>query len=146
MPLMTLKSVPKKKLEGVDCMGLTHVTVTIRNFLTRDAFTLKFLIDTGSTESMVPASELRKIGIEPRMTRSYELANGQLEDYDIGVAEISFLDETIYGEVLFGPDDAEPLLGALALQSAGIILDTRNETISKLPARPLKAVAETANL
>ena len=119
-------------------MGLTHVPVTIRNLITQDEFTLKFLIDTGSTESMVPASELRKIGIEPRTQRSYELANGQVEHYDIGAAEISFLDESIVGEVIFGPDDAEPLLGALALQSAGIILDARNETISKYLARPLK--------
>jgi len=119
-------------------MGLTHVPVTIRNLITQDGFTLKFLVDTGASESMVPASELRRIGIEPRIRRSYELANGRFEDYDIGVAEISFLDETIYGEVLFGPDNAEPLLGALALQSAGIILDTRNETLSKRLARPLK--------
>ncbi|HET8782230.1 MAG TPA: retroviral-like aspartic protease family protein, partial [Pyrinomonadaceae bacterium] len=112
--------------------------VTVRNLTTRDAFTLKFLIDTGATESMVPQSELRRIGIEPGLRRSYELANGQLEDYDIAVAEISFLDETIYGEILFGPDNAEPLLGALALQAAGIIVDPRNETVRKLPSRSLK--------
>jgi clan AA aspartic protease len=119
-------------------MGLTHVPVTVRNLITGDAFTLKFLIDTGSTESMVPASELRRIGIKPGTSRPYELANGQLQDFDIAFAEISFLDETIFGEVLFGPEHAEPLLGALALQSAGIIVDPRNETIRKLPARPLK--------
>jgi clan AA aspartic protease len=119
-------------------MGLTHVPVTVRNLITRDAFTLKFLIDTGATESMVPSSELRKIGIEPGTRRSYELANGQLEDFDIAFAEISFLDETIFGEVLFGPDNAEPLLGVLALQAAGILVDPRNETIRKLPTRPLK--------
>jgi clan AA aspartic protease len=135
---MTLKSVPKKKLKGVDCMGLTHVPVTIRNLITRDAFTIKFLIDTGATESMVPASELRKIGIQPGIRRSYELANGQPEEFDIGFAEISFLDETIYGELLFGPDNTEPLLGAIALQAAGIVVDPRNETIGKLPSRSLK--------
>ena len=119
-------------------MGLTHVPVTIRNLITRDAFTIKFLIDTGATESMVPASELRKIGIQPGIRRSYELANGQLEEFDIGFAEISFLDETIYGELLFGPDNTEPLLGANALQAAGIVVDPRNETIGKLPSRSLK--------
>jgi len=119
-------------------MGLTHVPVTIRNLITRDSFTIKFLIDTGSTESMVPASELRKIGIEPGISRTYELANGQLEAFDIAAAEISFLDETVYGEVLFGPDNAEPLLGALVLQAAGIVVDPRNESIRKLPAKPLK--------
>ena len=119
-------------------MGLTHVPVTVRTLITHDASTLKFLIDTGATESMVPASELRKIGIEPGTRRSYELATGQLEDFDIAFVEITFLDETIFGEILFGPENTEPLLGALALQSAGIVVDPRNETIRKLPARPLK--------
>jgi clan AA aspartic protease len=119
-------------------MALTHVPVTVTNLNTRDAFTLKFLIDTGATESMVPASELRKIGIRPGTSRPYKLANGQIQDFDIAFVEISFLDETIFGEILFGPDNTEPLLGALALQSAGIVVDPRNETIRKLPARPLK--------
>jgi clan AA aspartic protease len=134
---MSLRRV-RKKLEGVNYVGLTHVPVTVTNLITRDAFTLKFLIDTGATESMVPASELRKIGIAPGTRRSYELANGQLEHFDIAFVEITFLDETIFGEILFGPENAEPLLGALALQSAGIVVDPRNETIRKLPTRPLK--------
>lgn len=119
-------------------MGLTHVPVTVSNLITGDSFTANFLIDTGYTESMIPASALRKIGIEPEGKRTYELANGQLEDYEIGFAAISFLDERIAGQVLFGPENAEPLLGVISLEAAGIVVDPKNQSIRKLPALPLK--------
>jgi hypothetical protein len=42
---------------------------------------------------------------------------------------------------MFGPDDCEPLLGVIALESAGFMLDPVAQRIRKLPARSLKAVA-----
>lgn len=119
-------------------MGLTHVPVTIRNIVTRDSFTKTFLIDTGCTESMAPASELTKIGIEPAGKRTYELANGQLEEYQYGFVEISFLDERTVGQILFAPEHAEPLLGVISLEAAGIVVDPKHQTLRKLPALPLK--------
>jgi len=119
-------------------MGLTHVPVTIRNLITNESFTTNFLIDTGCTESMIPASALRKIGIRPEGKHTYELANGKLEDFEFGFAEISLLEERTVGHVLFGPESAEPLLGVITLQAAGLVVDPKNETVRKLPVFPLK--------
>ena len=122
-------------------MGLTHVPVTVSNLTTHDSFTAKFLIDTGATEPMVPAGELRKIGIEPTGKRAYEMANGQWAEFEVGEARISFWDETFPIRVIFGPDGSEPLLGVIALESAGIMVDPKNQTLTKLRAFPLKKVA-----
>ena len=46
-------------------MGLTHVPVTVSNLITNESFTAEFLIDTGASEPMVPAAELKRIGIQP---------------------------------------------------------------------------------
>ena len=46
--------------------------------------------------------------------------------------------EVTAGRVIFGPDDAEPLLGATALESVGITIDPANRTLKRLPAIPLK--------
>lgn len=119
-------------------MGLTHVPVTVSNIFTRDSFTASFLIDTGATDSMAPASQLRRIGIEPVTRRLYELANGQSQEFEIGEARLSFLDDTILLRLLFGPDDTEPLLGVLALESAGLIVDPTSQTLRRLAALPLK--------
>lgn len=125
-------------------MGLTHVPVTVSNLTTRDSFTADFLIDTGATEPMIPASELKKIGIEPVGTRFYELANGQSQEFEIGEGRLSFWDESIPTRIIFGPDGSEPILGVIALEAAGFMVDPKNQTLTRMQVFPLKAVAEVA--
>jgi len=58
-------------------MGLTFVDVALTSF--RDvsaAFAGSFLVDTGATDSMAPASALCRSGIEPTGRSRYRLANG----------------------------------------------------------------------
>ena len=119
-------------------MGLTHVAVQIRNRETTDTFSANFLVDTGATDSMVPACELVRIGIKPNHKKTYELANGELAKYDVAFAEFSFMDETIVSRVIFGPDNAEPILGVLALEAVGVVVDPSSKKLKKLPALPLK--------
>jgi len=96
------------------------------------------LVDTGATDSLAPASELRKIGVKPRGKMAYELADGSLEEFEFGLAEISFMGEITAGRVIFDGDDVEPLLGVTALESVGIVIDPANGTLKRLPAIPLK--------
>ena len=67
-----------------------------------------------------------------------ELANGQTIEYDFGLAEIEFMGEITSGRIIFGPDDAEPLLGVTALESVGISVDPASRTLKRMPAIPLK--------
>ena len=122
-------------------MGLTHVPVTVSNLITQASFTAKFLIDTGASEPMIAADDLRKIGIEPTGKRVYEMANGRRAEFEVGAAQISFWDETFPVRVIFGPDGSEPILGVIALESAGIMVDPKNQTLTKLQVFPLKKVA-----
>ena len=119
-------------------MGLTHVAVKLRNRGSEDTFTAKFFIDTGATDSMAPASELERIGVVPDGRRTYELATGELEQFEVGYAEFSFMNDTILARVIFGPDNTEPILGAIALELAGVMVDPVNQTLKKLPALSLK--------
>jgi clan AA aspartic protease len=120
-------------------MGLTHVTVALTNMSSKDGkYEADFLVDTGATDSLAPASELRKIGLQPAGKTAYELANGRIEEYSFGLVEISFLGEVTAGRVIFGPDEAEPILGITALGSVGITIDPANRTLKRLPAIPLK--------
>jgi hypothetical protein len=40
--------------------------------------------------------------------------------------------------VIFGPPESEPLLGVVALESVGLIVDPISKTLRRLPAIPLK--------
>jgi hypothetical protein len=47
-------------------MGLTYVTVKLTAPAgSRRSYSASFLVDTGATDSMAPAKELRKAGIKP---------------------------------------------------------------------------------
>src|SRR5688572_28075607 len=124
-------------------MGAIHVTVSIRAAAkSRKKYEADFLVDTGATDSMAPAKALRKAGIEPVGKMTYELANGSIVEYPFAVAFIEFMGEITGGRVIFGPDNAEPLLGVTALESVGIVVDPTNQKLKRLPAVPLKAIAE----
>jgi clan AA aspartic protease len=135
---MTLKPYKPK---GISDLGLTHVPVRVRKFDSKQSYKADFLVDTGAWHSMAPASELKRIGIKPVGSRRYELASGELVEYQFGPAEISFLGELTVTEILFGPENTEPILGCLALESAGFLVDPKNQRLTKLQALPLKAVA-----
>ena len=128
-------------MKGWSDLGLTHVAVELTNVLTNESYNADFLVDTGAMHAMAPASELKRIGIEPRGTKTYELANGELMDFEFAAAQVSFLGEFTITEILFGPENAEPLLGVLALESAGFLVDPKNQRLTKMHALPLKAVA-----
>ena len=48
--------------------------------------------------------------------------------------------EITSGRVIFGPDDAESLLGVTALESVGILVDPATQRPKRLPALPLKTI------
>jgi predicted aspartyl protease len=104
----------------------------------RKKYRASFLVDTGATDSMAPASELRRAGIRPRGRKTYEQADGSLVDYEYGFAEMEFMGVVIAGLVIFGPDGVEPLLGVTALESAGMVVDPVSQQLKRLPAVPLK--------
>ncbi len=120
-------------------MGLTHVTVSLKaNQTAKEKYEADFLVDTGATDCLAPASALEKAGIVRRGKMTYELADGKKTVYDFGLVEIEFMGELTSGRVIFGPDDAEPILGVTALVSVGILVDPVEQTLKRMPAIPLK--------
>jgi clan AA aspartic protease len=128
----------KLKYQGDRKMSLTHVAVKLKKPGSKETLAQVFLVDTGATDSMVATSVLNRLGVEPIGKRTYELASGELQDFEVGYAEMSFMGDTIQARVIFGPDNAEPILGAIALELVGLVVDPANETLRKLPALPLK--------
>lgn len=116
-------------------MGVVNADVTVSNPADRSrSWRGSFMVDTGATDSLVPRRHLEAIGIEPESRRAYVLANGGKVEIDVAVARIELMGEMVGGTVLFGDDDAEPLLGVTALESLGIEVDPLNRRLRKLPA------------
>lgn len=125
--------------EGGDVVGETFITVAIRNPSEPDrVWEGEFLVDTGATDTLVPRQHLESIGIVPEGQRVYGLAGGQETRFDIAVARIEFMGEFVGGTVAFGNENADPLLGVTALESAGFQVDPHNQTLNKLPASRMR--------
>jgi clan AA aspartic protease len=122
-------------------MGLTYVTVRIEN-LTRsgEPYENEFLVDTGAIDCLAPASDLRNAGIAVEGRDIYELANGEVIDYPYGFARVSFMGSNTVTQIIFGPEDAEPILGVVALENVGIGVDPVSRTLKRMAAKPLKKV------
>ena len=120
-------------------MGVTRVTATIRNLAEPDrVWEGLFLVDTGATDCLVPRQHLESIGLVPGGKRVYSLADGREIRMDIVAAQIEFMGEFVGGTVVFGEEDAEPLLGVTALESVGIEVDPHNQTLHRLPSTRLR--------
>ena len=120
-------------------MGMTHVTVTVRNPADPErTWEGLFLVDTGAVDSLVPAKFLRDIGLAPKAKRTYELADGSAVKMDITTGDLEFMGDLAGSTLIFGKDDAEPILGVTALESVGIEIDPRTQRLKRLPATRLK--------
>lgn len=129
----------EKSDDEVALMGVTHVTVTVRNPAQPEkTWDGLFLVDTGAVDCLVPARHLQAIGLQPRSKRTYELADGSEVKMDIAGAQVEFMGETVWTTVIFAADDAEPILGVTALESVGIEVDPRSQRLKRLPAPRLK--------
>ena len=120
-------------------MGVVQVTATVRNPADHDrSWDGLFLVDTGSTDCVVPGDALRSIGLVPRGTRTYELADGREEAVDIAPAEVEFMGEVVGATICFGNPGVEPILGLTALESVGIEVDPVSQRLKRRPAVRMK--------
>jgi clan AA aspartic protease len=120
-------------------MGLVYTAAKIKGTGARySTYEAQFLVGTGATDTLVPAQELKKIGLRAVGKMAYELADGTVRELDFGLAQIEFMGEVTAGRVVFGPEGSEPLLGVTAVESVGIVIDPANKTLRRLPAIPLK--------
>lgn len=116
-------------------MGLTHVTVSIKNLA---ASQVGFLVDMGAIDCLASAQRLLDAGIRIEGRGVYELANGNIVEYPYGFARVSFMGAETVTQVIFGPDDCEPILGVVALENTGIGVDPTTRSLRKMSAKPLK--------
>jgi clan AA aspartic protease len=122
-------------------MGLTHVTVAVSDLLKSAApFEGEFLVDTGSIDCLAPGDRLLAAGIRPEGKAVYELADGTPIELEYGFARIEFLGEQTVAQVIFGDTQSEPILGVVALENVGLVVDPVSKTLKRLHAKPLKAV------
>ena len=97
--------------------------------------TVDALVDTGASYSMFPRSMLERLGIVPIGQRGFEQADGSVIWRDIGRAMLVINGDEDVQRVIFGDEDAEPLIGAGTLQGFLLIVDSVAEELAPRTGR-----------
>ena len=99
------------------------------------------MADTGSFNSMLPDSLLRRLGLEPVERETYVLADGSEVEYGLGMARIGIDGREWHCPVVFAPD-GQYLLGATTLEIFRLMVDPVDERLVRKPpqrARPIQS-------
>lgn len=118
-------------------LGHIYADLVVRPLAgSKKSWTGKALVDTGATDTFLPASVLRKLGIEPSARRTYELADGTEQELPIGFGVIEVDGLAAGGTLVFAGENEEPLLGVTVLESTGLLVDPQRERlIRRAPKR-----------
>ncbi len=111
-------------------MGEVRVPVRVSNPFDSDRFwDAEFLVDTGSTMSSVPVDVLNGIGVDAvEIVRVY-MADGSSALRRVGLATLSLAGVSLPVQVIYAPEDTEPLLGYLVLEAMGFLVDPLKERL-----------------
>ena len=115
-------------------LGITHVDVEVAGTAApNDGEVLSFLVDSGAIHSVVPATVLDRLGIEPLDTQDFRLADGRKVTRRKGVAVFRYGERVGGADVIFGEPGDSNLMGATTLESLGLALDPLRRELHPLP-------------
>ena len=86
------------------------------------------LVDSSATFTVIPASTLRRLGVEPRHRVPFRLANDQIAQRDVGVAVVRLEDHESVTSVVFG-EEGTVLLGAVTMEDMLLGIDLINRRL-----------------
>jgi clan AA aspartic protease len=115
-------------------MGLTFIEGTVRGKKKKTA-TLEFLVDSGALYSLLPEKDWKAIGLKPKRTMTFTLADGTHVDRAVSECHIAFPQGDGHTPVILGEPGDEALLGAVTLEMLGLVLDPFKRTL-----RPIRAM------
>jgi aspartyl protease family protein len=115
-------------------MGHVHVRTQIANVDGTRSTEVEAMVDTGATYTFLPWAMLRELGIAPTRTSEFQLASGETAQYARGQAVVRINGFAQMTPVVFGDDDAEPLIGVVTLEQLELAVDPVANAL--IPARP----------
>lgn len=116
-------------------MGTFETTIEVGDAAGLRFERLEALVDSGATYLMVPKDILASSGCEAIERRPFSLADGHIEEYEVGIVSLRLNGRTLPAICVFGDDDSEALLGAVALESFLLAADPVNKRLIPVTGR-----------
>ena len=114
-------------------MGTFSVKIQVGDIDGRRSEEMDALVDASTMMSVVPASTLRRLGIQPVKRAVFERASGEQVTLDMGHANVRVQGKETITWVIFGEDTDDVLLGSHTL--TGVMLGVDPSAQRLIPAR-----------
>ena len=98
---------------------------------------MRFLVDSGASYSLLADKDWQAIGLAPKRTVTFTLADGTQIERAISECHIALPQGEAHTPVILGENGDEPLLGVVTLEILGLVLNPFNRTLQ--PMRMLLA-------
>lgn len=96
-------------------MGTFSIPIAISGKAQTTVERMEALVDTGATNTVIPADVLRRLGVVPHRSSTFQLADGRELELEIGRAWVRVDGQQEFTQVVFGPPGSGPILGAITL-------------------------------
>lgn len=111
-------------------MGLVSVEATVKGPLGQA--TLQFLIDSGASYTLLPDATWRSIGLAPKRSVRFTLADGSAIERQVSECYITLAEGEGHTPVILGEKGDEALLGVVTLEIVGLVLNPFNRTLQPM--------------
>jgi clan AA aspartic protease len=116
-------------------MGITYIEGTVSGARGQGE-TLRFLVDSGASYTLLPEPTWRAIGLEPQRTMEFSLADGTIVERKISECLIELAAGKCHTPVVLGEaGDDQPLLGVVTLEELGLVFDPFRRELRTMLAR-----------
>ncbi len=109
-------------------MGVTYIEGQVKG-PSRKPRTVRFLVDSGATYSLLPKVVWKAIGLKPKRRLSFTLADGSSIERSVSEAYVTFPQGEAHTPVILGEEDDEALLGTVTLEVLGLVLNPFDRTL-----------------
>ena len=114
-------------------MGLTYIDGAVRpTGRRRRPRRVRFLVDSGAVYSVLPRSEWRALGLKPERELEFVLADGTTLTRGVSECTFDLEGRRATSPVVLGETEDEALLGAVTLETLGLLLNPLNRTLQPM--------------
>jgi len=103
-------------------VGVTYIEGEVSG-PTEIAVPVRFLVDSGAMYSLIAEPDWKKIGLRPRRTATFTLADGSTVQREISECRLVLPQGECHTPVILGESRDQPLLGVVTLEILGLVLN-----------------------
>ena len=114
-------------------MGLTYIDGTVRPpGSRRRGRRVRFLVDSGAVYSVLPKRDWRALGLKADRDLEFVLADGTTLTRGVSECTFELDDRRATSPVVLGETEDEALLGAVTLETVGLMLNPLTRTLQPM--------------